>query len=170
MISNLTLFFLLLFLITGCSTKGNPAYTKRVPSTTSVKKTTITKSRSQNYITTSLYREYEKYKNTPYRLGGEDLNGIDCSSFIQTIYKNAFNINLPRTTREQVKKGYKVNRSNSKEGDLIFFKTGYNIRHTGIIIEEGKFIHASQKHGVTISDIYNPYWRNRYWQTRRVLP
>ena len=158
-------FVLILFsvlLLTGCSTRGNPSFntkTKNLP----------TKS-SNNYITNALYQEYERWDSTKYRFGGEDFNGIDCSSLIQTIYKNAFSIKLPRTTRDQVKQGYKVSRNNLKDGDLVFFKTGYDTRHAGIIIERYKFIHASQKHGVTISSLYNPYWRNKYWQARRILP
>ncbi len=160
----------------GCSTRGNPAYkkalTKKTYNTNNVtsKKNSTTPNKKHNYITASLYKEYQKWQGTPYQLGGDSFNGVDCSSFIQSVYKNAFNIKLPRTTREQVKKGYKVSRSSHKVGDLIFFKTGYNIRHTGIVIEKGKFMHTSQKHGVTISDIYNPYWNTHYWQIRRILP
>ena len=151
--------FIIVLLVSGCSTRGNPAFTKKTfPSS------------KRNYITEALNQEYKKWDSTPYRYGGENFNGVDCSSFIQQMYKSTFGINLPRTTREQVKMGYKVSRSDSKAGDLVFFKTGYNVRHTGIIIEKGRFMHASQKHGVTKSSLYNPYWRGKYWQTRRILP
>lgn len=158
-------YILILFsilLITGCSTRGNPSLNKKT-------KILQTKN-SNNYITNALYKEYEKWNSTKYRFGGEDFNGIDCSSLIQTIYKNGFSIKLPRTTKEQVKKGYKVSRNNLRDGDLVFFKTGYNTRHAGIVIEKYKFIHASQKNGVTISSLHNPYWKSKYWQARRLLP
>ena len=148
-----------MLLISGCSTRGNPAYTKNnIPSS------------NQNSITDALNNEYKRWVSTPYKYGGENFNGVDCSSFIQNMYKKSFGINLPRTTRDQVKMGYKVSRSDSKAGDLVFFKTGYNVRHTGIVVEKGKFIHASVKRGVTKSSLYNPYWRSKYWQTRRILP
>jgi len=169
----IALFFVLLF-ISGCSTRGNPAYHKQ-PEQDVVPKVSKTiepsfESKEKNWITKALYKEYKKWHRTPYKYGGIDARGIDCSSLIQNVYKDAFGIDLPRTTREQVKRGYKVNRSSAKEGDIIFFKTGYNVRHAGIIVERGKFMHASEKFGVIISDLYNPYWKNRYWQTRRILP
>ncbi len=161
---------LLLLLITGCSTRGNPTYTKRTKAKASKEIKQQALSSNQNYISRLLYKEYASWHRTPYKYGGEDLNGIDCSSFIQKIYMDAFGIKLPRTTLDQVKKGIKVSKNNYKDGDLIFFKTGYNTRHTGIIIEKGKFIHASQKRGVSISDIHNPYWKSKFWQIRRILP
>jgi len=165
MFLHFTLFLLILFFITGCSTRDNPTYKKRVTSTQ-----TTTFINKTEFITTALYIEYEKWIGTPYKLGGKDFNGVDCSSFVQTVYKNAFNIKLPRTTKEQAKKGFRVNRNSSKAGDIILFKTAYNIRHSGIIIEKGKFMHTSEKHGVSISNIHNPYWNSKYWQTRRILP
>jgi cell wall-associated NlpC family hydrolase len=63
-----------------------------------------------------------------------------------------------------------VSKNSTKEGDLVFFKTGFNTRHAGIIIEQDKFMHTSQKNGVSISSLSNPYWKSRYWQSRRVLP
>ena len=156
------LILLSILFITGCSTKGNPSFHKKI-------KNPQTKS-TNNYITNALYKEYEKWDSTQYKFGGKDFNGIDCSSLIQTIYKNSFSIQLPRTTKEQVKKGYKVSRNNLRDGDLVFFKTGYNTRHTGIVIEKYKFIHASKKYGVTISNLHNPYWKSKYWQARRLLP
>jgi len=122
------------------------------------------------WITSSLLKEYAKWDDTPYKHGGETLRGVDCSAFIQNVYSDAFGIRLPRTTREQVKKGYLVRRSSIREGDLIFFKTGYNVRHAGIAMKNDKFLHTSTKYGVTISSLNNPYWKNKYWQTRRVLP
>jgi len=162
MLKYLVLIVLSLLLLTGCSTKGNPSY-KKQKNITYIKK-------SNNYVRNALYKEFKKWDSTQYKFGGENFNGVDCSSLIQTIYRDAFSIQLPRTTKEQVKKGYKVARKNLRDGDLVFFKTGYNTRHTGIIIENYKFIHASQKHGVTISSLYNPYWREKYWQARRLLP
>jgi len=157
----LTLVVSLLLLLSGCSTK-------HISKTKTSKH--LYKPQKQNWITKALYHEYKRWHRAPYKLGGSNTNGVDCSSFIQIVYRDAFNIKLPRTTKDQVKKGYFINKSSIKEGDLVFFKTGYNIRHAGIIIEKDKFMHASQKSGVSISSLSNPYWRSRYWQSRRVLP
>jgi len=150
-------------IFTACSTSTTAHHAKK----TQLPKY---KPKSKNYITTALYKEYKKWYKTPYRYGGYNKNGIDCSSLIQRVYKDAFNIDIPRTTKQQAKVGYRVSKNSSKEGDLIFFKTGFSSRHSGIIIEKGRFIHASTKYGVCISHINNPYWRDKYWQTRRLLP
>lgn len=151
-----------LLLISGCSLKHIPIHKQNHKKYHKV----VQKSA---WIRTALYNEYKQWEKTPFSYGGESSQGIDCSAFVQKIYKNAFNINLPRTTKEQLSYGYKVAKNSMREGDLIFFKTGYNSRHVGIIIQKDKFMHASTKHGVTISSIYNPYWRNKYIQSRRIL-
>jgi len=123
-----------------------------------------------SWIQEALFDEYKKWYKTPYRYGGRTQYGIDCSALVQNIYDEAFGIHIPRTTRGQIKYGYRVSRNKMREGDIIFFKTGYDSRHAGIIIQKDKFLHASQKHGVIISSVYNPYWRTKFLQLRRVLP
>ncbi len=158
----------ILILLSGCSSKKAQTPTKQK---TATKRQTLSyKPKKQNWVTTSLYNEYKKWGKTPYKYGGLNTNGIDCSAFVQLSFKNAFNITIPRTAKEQAKKGYKVSRKSSQAGDLTFFKTGYNTYHSGIIIEKDKFMHVSVKRGVSISSLNNPYWKSRYWQTRRILP
>lgn len=151
----------ILLLISGCSSKkvSKPSY--------KAKKTT---KQSENWINRALFKEYAKWDGTPYKYGGTSLRGVDCSSLMQIIYRDAFGLKIPRTTASQAKIGYQVNKSSSREGDLVFFKTGWNTRHSGILIEKGKFIHSSTKYGVIISSLNNPYWKSKYWQTRRILP
>jgi len=132
-------------------------------------KQTTYKLHKKNFITITLYNEYSKWAGVQYCYGGEDSTGIDCSALVQTIYKEAFNIQLPRTTKEQLKVGKRVAKSNLKEGDILFFKTSYNVLHSGIYLERGNFIHASSKYGVTLSNIHNPYWRAKYYTARCIL-
>ena len=121
-------------------------------------------------ITLALLDEYEKWRGTPYAYGGISSSGIDCSAFVQSVYQDAFGMVLPRTTKKQAYSGYEVPLQKSDAGDILLFKTGWDSRHSGIYLERGNFIHASKKHGVTISNLNNPYWKSVYWQTRRVLP
>ena len=162
----------LLFFFSACSTKGVKAYKeeKKTSKTSAQSPQPTYKPKQKNWITSALYKEYIKWHKTPYKYGGTSFDGVDCSSFIQNVYYDAFKIKLPRTTKAQAKKGYFIKRVYLKEGDLIFFKTSYSDRHAGILIEKDKFIHASTKHGVTISSLHNPYWRDKYWQSRRLLP
>jgi lipoprotein Spr/probable lipoprotein NlpC len=158
LIASLAVFF------TACSTRTTHVYVE--PQTQTPKYIP----ENENWITDALYVEYKKWHHTPYKYGGLDFDGVDCSSLIQQIYKNAFNIKIPRTTDEQAQIGYKVEQNDIREGDFVFFKTAWNTLHAGIVIEQRKFIHASKKYGVTISHLSNPYWRGTYWQSRRLLP
>jgi len=165
----LLLVLTVLLLLSGCSSKkiSQPAY--KAKKTTS--KTTISKKKhSGNWINVALSKEYSKWDGVPYRYGGTSRKGVDCSSLMQILYRDAFGLKIPRTTAHQAKVGYQIKKNSSREGDLVFFKTGYNTRHSGIIIEKDKFIHSSTKYGVMISSLNNPYWKSKYWQTRRLLP
>lgn len=173
MLKSFAFVVLSLLLLSGCSTKQSykaPSSSKSITLKSTKKPIPEYKPSQKNWITNALYEEYKKWYRTPYEYGGFDTSGLDCSSLIQNIYKDAFNIDLPRTTKHQVQEGYLVSRNSVREGDLVFFKTGYKQRHAGIIIEKDKFIHTSSKRGVSISSLNNPYWRDKYWQTRRILP
>jgi lipoprotein Spr/probable lipoprotein NlpC len=162
--------FMLLF--SGCSTrKAHP----NAVNLQSYKKPVHTKApkyklKHKSPITLALMQEYKKWYNTPYKYGGTNSCGIDCSALVQRIYKDAFNLQIPRTTKQQIEIGRWVKKSQTKEGDLLFFKTGYNILHTGIYLERGNFIHASSNEGVTISNLHDPYFKSNYYQARRILP
>jgi lipoprotein Spr/probable lipoprotein NlpC len=155
--------------LSACSSKKTRIYNKKQSSTLQ-KKVKQTASKNSNYKTKALYEEYNKWLGTKYKLGGQSLSGVDCSSFIQQVYLNVFGLKIPRTTKKQAKSGYEIVKKELHAGDMIFFKTGWDVRHVGIIIENGKFIHTSTKRGVSMSSIHNPYWRGNYWQSRRVLP
>lgn len=116
-----------------------------------------------------LYAQYNSWRGTPYEYGGLSLEGVDCSGFIYKSYRSVFNITLPRSTNEQIKRGKRVYINELRAGDLIFFKTGYKTRHVGIYVENGKFMHASTSRGVTLSSVRDGYWREHYWQARRLL-
>ena len=164
------LIFLLAAFISGCSTRGAKTYTHKL---TLIKEDTpqeiIYTPNNKNAVSMALYEEYEKWKGVPYRYGGENKNGVDCSSFVQTMYFNALRVRVPRTTSQQQKTGYFIAKNKLREGDLIIFRTTYSSKHSGIYIEKGKFVHASSKYGVTISNVNNPYWREKYSQARRVI-
>lgn len=159
-------------LINGCSTRGYKVYNDIVDKnvTTNPQSDLSSENKNSEYKTKVIFNEYEKWRGSPYKLGGVSLNGVDCSSFIQQVYYNGFGLNVPRTTIKQLQIGYKIKKEELRVGDMIFFKTGWDVRHVGIIIEDGAFVHASTSQGVTISSIHNPYWKNNYYQSRRVLP
>jgi len=115
----------------------------------------------------------KEYIGTPYRMGGLIKNGepvaFDCSLFTKHVYA-ALGVELPRTSKAQAKAGEKVERGNISQGDLLFFRTnGKSISHVAIYVGDGKMIHASSNHGVTISDMNSSYWKKRFVTARRVL-
>jgi cell wall-associated NlpC family hydrolase len=116
-----------------------------------------------------ILEEARLLKNTPYRSGGSDLSGMDCSAFVLRIFEKRFHIRLPRTTRKQVHTGIPVHRYELKAGDLVFFKTSWRTRHVGIYLENDRFVHMSKSQGVTVSRLNAAYWKKRYRTGRRVL-
>ena len=112
---------------------------------------------------------YQNWRGTPYRMGGGNKRGVDCSAFVQNAYQDVYRISLPRTTDAQEDQGRRVLRRNLREGDLVFFKTGWFRRHVGIYVGDQRFIHASPTAGVTQSSLKNGYWDKHYWKAKRVL-
>ncbi len=114
--------------------------------------------------------QYQRWKGTRHQLGGSGSQGIDCSGFVKAVYRDAFNINLPRTTKAQVHQGKSVHRNGLQPGDLVFFKPPGYPRHVGIYLNQSKFVHASKSKGVTISKIDKYYWGKYFWTARRIIP
>lgn len=113
--------------------------------------------------------EYMRWKGTRHKLGGTGRDGIDCSGFVQAVYKNIFKVELPRTTKELKKQGILIGRDDLQAGDLVFFKPPTYPDHVGIYLNREEFVHASKKGGVTISQIDLYYWGRYYLTARRIF-
>ncbi|MFN3870141.1 MAG: C40 family peptidase [Aquificaceae bacterium] len=108
------------------------------------------------------------YMERPYQFGANDLYRMDCSAFVQRVFK-VNGVRLPRTTREQAQVGVPVSLSELRPGDLLFFTTyREGPSHVGIYIGNGKMVHAIEKGGITVSRIDSPYWKSRFLFARRV--
>ncbi len=117
-----------------------------------------------------MMREVSKMMGVSYKLGGMDGNGIDCSAYTMTIYKNSIGKLLPRSSAEQYKIGISVQTEDLKFGDLVFFNTtGETASHVGIYLGDDLFAHASVSLGVTISSLESYYYRQRYNGARRIV-
>lgn len=115
------------------------------------------------------------YRGTPYKYGGTTRAGMDCSALVFHSYY-AIGMNLPRMSADQSKLGQKVNLSQVKPGDLLFFATGKRknqVTHSGIVTETAKddvrFIHASSSLGVTEDYMSNSYWKKAFLFATRLL-
>jgi cell wall-associated NlpC family hydrolase len=112
----------------------------------------------------------KKLLNIPYRFGGSSLFGIDCSAFVQKVYRFV-DINLPRSAREQYVEGNPVDRKELTVGDLVFFRTYASFpSHVGIYLGDNRFIHASSaKRKVSIDNLDTPYYLKRFIGAKRIL-
>lgn len=109
------------------------------------------------------------YLSIPYRFGGNSRRGIDCSAFVQQVFRE-MDVQLPRSAREQFRVGEKIERDQLQKGDLIFFRTYARFpSHVGIYLGEGKMIHASSRsRRVVVTSIDHPYYRKRFIGAKRI--
>ncbi len=112
----------------------------------------------------ALYAQYQEWRAVRYRIGGLSKRGVDCSGFVYLTFRDRFGIALPRSTTEQAVLGYPIGEGELRTGDLVFFRTGRNVRHVGIFLQDRQFLHASTIKGVTISSLDDQYWSKEYWR------
>jgi cell wall-associated NlpC family hydrolase len=113
------------------------------------------------------------FRGVPYRLGGADPAGFDCSGLVQYVFAQ-YGVAVPRVVEEQWEVGDKIRPSDIQPGDLIFFNTktrGRGASHVGIAIGQDTFVHAPNSSGVVrIEALSSSYWGSRYLGARRVSP
>ena len=107
-----------------------------------------------------------------YRRGGTDPDsGLDCSGFVQLVFKDAIGKLLPRTAKEQSQVGDVIDKSELKPGDLVFFNTMRRaFSHVGIYLGDNRFLHSPRSGAeVRVEDMSQGYWVKRYNGARRVV-
>ena len=109
------------------------------------------------------------YRGVPYRDGGSDPSGFDCSGFTQYVFRQIGAV-LPREVRDQFRAGIEVDRSAIEAGDLVFFETvSRGASHVGVAIGGGEFVHAPSSRGVVrVERLTSTYWARRYVGARRI--
>lgn len=108
-------------------------------------------------------------RGVPYRNGGVDPSGFDCSGFVQYVF-GQHGVVLPRDVRHQFGVGQSVSQGALVPGDLVFFTTGApGASHVGIAIGGDQFVHAPSARGVVrVEALSSVYWANRFVGARRV--
>jgi cell wall-associated NlpC family hydrolase len=115
-----------------------------------------------------LLKSVDEWYGTKYKMGGCTKSGVDCSAFVQAVYLSAFGLAVPRTAFEQFKAASHISATEMKEGDLVFFNTTGGVSHVGIYMGNNKFAHASVARGVTVSDLFDPYYLRRFLGIGRI--
>jgi peptidoglycan endopeptidase LytE len=120
-----------------------------------------------------LVKVAKSFMGAPYKYGGESVRGLDCSAFVKKIY-DIFDVQLPRSARDQFQTGMKIGKDDLSVGDLVFFRTKRYMKyptHVGIFIGDGNFIHSSSGHnklGVKVDSLQTDFYSRTYIGAVRV--
>ncbi|MBS1781719.1 MAG: C40 family peptidase [Bacteroidetes bacterium] len=108
----------------------------------------------------ALYYFIDEWMDVPYRWGGNDKSGVDCSGFVHQLYQKVYGLNIDRTVASlyDKTKNFKKQKKFS-EGDLVYFKTEEQPDHVGVFLMNGYFVHSSKGKGVHINNLNERYWK-----------
>lgn len=117
----------------------------------------------------------EKYLGIPFKMYGNDLEGLDCTNLVSLIAKERGiffpNINHFNYTEQDSYKGIKKTRNDlnlfnkisikdNKKDSVVVIKINGIAGHVGYMLDENYFIHVLPKRNVTIENINSLLWRN----------
>ncbi|MCX7743059.1 MAG: NlpC/P60 family protein [Flavobacteriales bacterium] len=116
-----------------------------------------------------LIETVSSWLNTPYKYGGNTKQGTDCSGFVQQVYAEVYGVSLARSAADIFVQCNKIQRSDLKEGDLVFFKINTpKVSHVGIYLTDEYFIHASTKKGVIVNSLTEEYYAKYFFSAGRI--
>lgn len=109
-------------------------------------------------------------RGVPYRNGGIDPGGFDCSGLVAYVFGRE-GIAMPRQTVAQYRVGRVVKPGDVRAGDLLFFATvSDGPSHVAIALDADTFVHAPSSRGVVrVERLALPYWSSRFLGARRVV-
>lgn len=163
-------------LATGCAAKGTTVATPRpfpgtaVPPRPAPAVASPEPLASDGAIHPAVISLALSLQGTPYRNGGSDPSGFDCSGFVQWVFAQQ-GLALPREVRQQYLVGEQIESDEVRPGDLVFFETvSSGASHVGIALGGGEFVHAPSSRGVVRTERYaSSYWAGRWVGARRIM-
>ena len=106
---------------------------------------------------------------TTYKYGGADKHGIDCSHFAARLYADVYRKTISGSASSIEPETITVKANEIQEGDLVFFKIEQSkVSHVGVYVGDNKFVHASTKRGVIISDLNEPYYKKYFYKAGKL--
>lgn len=109
------------------------------------------------------------WMGTPYKYGGTNRQGVDCSAFVGAVYKERYKITLHRTANEMQQDVTFIDRKQLQQGDILFFtNSNGKVAHVGLYLKDATFVHASTSSGVVLSRFDTGYWSKRLYRCGRV--
>ena len=154
---SIILFFVLLIILPSCTVWHQ---FKRF---IGIEKSSIEANYSPNEID-RIIRKGLTFKGVPYKSGGIDERGLDCSGLLFLVYSTE-GYEIPRLSKDQSNFGLPVSLNEIQVGDWIFFRTNNSkeVNHAGLVTNskggfDVEFLHASTSKGVRVDKLTNAYW------------
>ncbi|PJA08791.1 MAG: glycoside hydrolase [Flavobacteriales bacterium CG_4_10_14_0_2_um_filter_32_8] len=111
----------------------------------------------------TLYNFIDKWIGVKYKYGGQTQEGVDCSGFVNILYKEVYQKVLPRSSSDIAKQLKSTTKNKLSEGDILVFDIdGKKSSHVGIYLTNNKFVHSSTSKGVIISSLELPYYQKSF--------
>src|ERR1700761_1614059 len=118
-----------------------------------------------------LYAFIDQWMGTPYKFGGLDKDGVDCSGLTVLLEQQVFGINIPRTTSQQINIIKRKYEEELVEGDLVFFDyDGKKFSHVAVYLQNGYVVHASSTKGVMIIRLHDPSMYKHFSRAGSIIP
>jgi cell wall-associated NlpC family hydrolase len=168
------MFFFLCLLLDSCRLFRRREYDNSSTSSKSIPQ----KNYLRNYNSKTIHEMVSlarSYTGVPYRLGGTDGNGMDCSGLLYCVY-GEYGFKIPRISWQQSEIGKEISIDDLRAGDWVFFVTNKggtgSINHAGMItecrnIKEVLFIHSSSSKGIKEDNLFSKYWMSCFAKATR---
>ena len=152
----------IMFVLSACHSKkavmkGEPGEVVKPPASIAEKYAEIMGVDKADIKNGRLYAFIDQWMGVPYKFGGQDKDGVDCSGLVQLLEQQVYGVSIPRVTSQQVNAIKRKYEDELQEGDLIFYDfDGKKFSHVGVYLQNGYLVHASSRRGVTIIRLHDP--------------
>ena len=169
--TGLRIFFAASFLLFSCRNGKETASGGKINSNSTVrsKYARLLEVDEKEVRNLKLYSFIDEWYGVPYKYAGTSKSGVDCSGFASLVYRDVYNRKIGGPAASIYMQCRGVSQKELREGDLVFFTIGTDkISHVGVYLQNNKFVHASTKKGVIISDLEDAYYKKYFYKGGRL--